>query len=85
MLVLALQFSRCDDRRMRSTNALDAAAPDEGSTPSKRKRRREIVVSALRREENLRPLPIAGDDPPVHQLGVAVSAVAIATTSCTSP
>ena len=77
MLVLALQFSRCDDQRMRSTNALDTAAHEEGSTPSKRKRRREIVESTRRREENLRPLPIAGDDPPVHQLGVAVSAVAM--------
>jgi hypothetical protein len=66
MLVLALQFSRCDDRRMRSMVVLDAEAP-ESSTPSKRKRRLQSPAIVDTGGRNLATVTSPDDDLPVHQ------------------
>jgi hypothetical protein len=69
MLVLALQFSRSDDQRMRSTRGTRRSGAWQGIDSLKTEEKTVIAESTRRREENLRPLPTAGDDPPVHQLG----------------
>ena len=68
MLVLALQFSRSDDRRMRSTKALDAAALSKGFDSLKTEEK-TVVAEGCRRGRRTSTSTDAGDDPPVHQLG----------------
>jgi hypothetical protein len=69
MLVLALQFSRCGDRRVRSAQGIRRRGAGRGIDSLKTEEKTVDANDARWREENLRPLPIAGDDPPVHQLG----------------
>jgi hypothetical protein len=70
MLVLALQFSRSVDQRVRRCGARSTQwRLARGNDSLKTEEKTAIVAIGRTREENLRPRAAEPDDPPVHQLG----------------